>query len=51
MNKVIEGRVVQLLLEYLATRPYREVYQVMPVLHNLPDAPDSDAHTLREPPE
>lgn len=39
MNKIISAESVKALMNYLATRPYQEVFQVMPILASLPDAP------------
>jgi hypothetical protein len=37
MAKIIGNELVQALVNYLATRPYQEVHQVMPLLLNLTD--------------
>lgn len=37
MKYIITEEVIKALVTYLATRPYQEVYQVMPVLQNLPE--------------
>lgn len=37
MAKLIEENIVQALVNYLSTRPYNEVYQILPILTNLPE--------------
>ena len=36
MARIIEEEVVQKIVNYLATRPYAEVFPIMPTLMNLP---------------
>jgi len=38
-NYIISEQIVKALLSYLATRPYQEVHQVMPVLQSLEEVP------------
>lgn len=37
MPKLIEANLVQNIVNYLAKRPYDEVYQIIPALMQLPD--------------
>lgn len=37
MSKLIEANLVQNIVNYLAKRPYDEVYQIIPALMQLPD--------------
>ena len=46
-NKLIPLEIVQSLQKYLATKPWSEVYQVMPILDHLQDAPEIEV--VREP--
>lgn len=39
MPKIIQEQLLESVINYLATRPYQEVYKVMPTLMSLPDAP------------
>lgn len=45
MNKIITQEVVDALLRYLVQRPYSEVYQVIPVLQNLPAVSPLETNT------
>lgn len=49
MSRIIEDNVVQEVLNYFGTRPYAEVYRIMPVLMNLP-ALDAPTAPLPHPP-
>ena len=40
MNLIIDSTVRDVVAQYLASRPWGEVHQIMPVLINLPIAPD-----------
>lgn len=42
MTRLIEDNIVQALVTYLKDKPYIEVFQVMPILQNLPIAPASN---------
>lgn len=47
--KLINEDVVQAILRYLITRPYNEVYQVIPILQELPDfVPPEPATAIEE---
>ena len=37
--KLVDNKVVEALIKYLAGRPYSEVYQVMPMLIGAKDSP------------
>jgi len=37
MTRLIEDSILVPLINYLATRPYTEVYQVLPILQKLPE--------------
>jgi hypothetical protein len=39
MTRLIEDNIVQALVTYLKDKPYVEVFQVLPILQNLPIAP------------
>lgn len=49
MNKIISDEILQAIMRYLVSRPYNEVYQAIPLLQSLPDAPVSAAVTVEEP--
>lgn len=54
MTKLIEDNVLQGIVSYLQKRPYDEVYQIFPILMNLPDAhkpEESDSENKKTPAE
>lgn len=48
MAKIVEDNIVQGIINYLSSRPYADVANVMPILMNLPDYKENLAADVKE---